>query len=39
MNKFICNICGYEYETELEEIPDDYFCPICGASKVDFTRI
>jgi rubredoxin len=24
--------------TEFEDIPDDWFCPVCGARKADFER-
>lgn len=27
---------GIEPETEFEELPDDWCCPLCGASKEDF---
>ena len=29
MKKYVCRICGYEYdgETPFEELPDDYECP------------
>ena len=39
MNKFVCNVCGYVHETELEfdNIPDDFVCPVCGVSKSDFS--
>lgn len=32
-----CNICGYE--VEMDELPDDYVCPICGQPKSEFTKI
>lgn len=25
--------------TPFEKIPDDWFCPVCGARKSDFTRL
>ena len=32
-----CKLCGYvEY---VDELPDDYVCPICGAPKAMFERI
>ena len=37
--KYVCNICGYEYpgsKEEFEALPDDYKCPLCGASKSMF---
>lgn len=38
--RYICQICGYVYD-EAEnapwaELPDDWKCPLCGASKSDF---
>lgn len=29
---------GIEPETEFEELPSDWVCPICGASKEDFAQ-
>jgi len=36
-NIWKCNICGYEIE--IDELPDDYVCPICGQPKSEFTKI
>ncbi|MHC1723473.1 MAG: rubredoxin [Aminipila sp.] len=38
MKKYVCEICGYEYdgETPFEELPDDYECPVCGVGKDQF---
>jgi rubredoxin len=49
MQKYVCRICGYEYDpaegdsntkimpgTAFEQVPEDWICPICGASKEDF---
>ena len=30
---------GIEPETEFDEIPADWVCPLCGASKDDFDEI
>jgi len=43
MKKYICEICGYIYDEESEEVkfidlPDDWVCPICGASKDAFSE-
>ena len=40
--KYICNVCGYEYDEELEgtlfsELDDDYACPLCGVGKDEFS--
>lgn len=32
-----CNICGYE--EEVEELPDDFICPLCNHPKSDFTKV
>lgn len=41
MAKYICTICDYVYDEEAEgtpfaQLPDDYECPVCGASKDAF---
>ena len=42
--KYVCNICGYIYDDEketvkFEDLPEDWTCPICGATKADFLKI
>lgn len=42
--KYICKICGYVYDDSKEKIPfnklpDDWRCPLCGASKSDFEQM
>lgn len=32
-----CNICGYE--EEVDELPDDFTCPLCNHPKSDFTKV
>jgi rubredoxin len=44
MKKFKCEVCGYEYDpaeegTPFEELPDDWTCPVCGASKDNFSPV
>ena len=38
--RYICSVCGYVYDeaenTPWAELPDDWKCPLCGASKSDF---
>lgn len=39
--RYVCQICGYIYDDTKEkipfgELPDDWKCPLCGASKSDF---
>ena len=41
-NKYVCNVCGYEYDPAKENnvafasLPGDWTCPVCGASKDEF---
>ena len=35
--KWVCKVCGYEYEGE--EMPDDYTCPLCKHGKEDFEKV
>ncbi len=30
---YVCSVCGFEYEGELNDEPDDYKCPICCCAK------
>ena len=36
---FACKICGFVFETELEELPEDYVCPICRHPASDFEKL
>lgn len=42
MVKYVCSVCGYEYEESNEkpwnELPEDWVCPLCGASKSEFVK-
>lgn len=38
-NVFVCKICGYRYETDAEELPDDFKCPMCGVGKEYFEKL
>lgn len=51
MAKYVCGLCGYEYDeavgdpdngipagTKFEDLPEDYVCPLCGASKEEFSQ-
>ena len=31
--------CGIEPGTAFEDLPDDWVCPICAASKEDFREV
>ena len=38
--RYICSVCGYVYDEAdnipFTDLPDDWKCPLCGASKSDF---
>ncbi len=39
--KYVCQICGYEYDDDKEavpfdQLPDDWRCPLCRAPKSEF---
>ena len=38
--KYVCSICGYEYEgdTPFAELPEDYRCPVCKQPKSAFVE-
>ena len=38
-NVFVCKICGFRYETDLDELPDDFKCPMCGVGKEYFEKL
>ena len=38
MAKFKCKICGFVTE-EYEELPEDYKCPMCGASAAFVCKV
>lgn len=42
--KYKCKLCGYIYDDNLEdvpfeELPEDWVCPLCGASKDMFEKM
>ena len=42
--KYICKICGFVYDdakekVPFENLPQDWVCPVCGASKSDFKLV
>lgn len=42
--KYICNVCGYIYDDEKEEVkfedlPEDWTCQVCGVPKSEFTKM
>ena len=38
--KWVCTLCGYEYEGEIpfEDLPDTWTCPLCGVTKEYFEK-
>lgn len=38
--KFVCEVCGYEYDGEIpfDELPDDWTCPVCSVGKENFRK-
>ena len=34
--RYVCGICGFEYEGDMDSEPDDYTCPICDMPKSVF---
>lgn len=41
---FKCRVCGYEYVEDEEgvpfaDLPDDWLCLVCGATKDQFEKI
>ena len=52
MQKYVCDLCGYEYDPEIgdpdsgiapgtsfADLPDDWTCPVCGATKDSFSAL
>lgn len=44
MSKYKCTVCGYIYDdskesVKFEDLPEDWKCPLCGASKDEFEKI
>ena len=42
--KYKCEVCGFIYEEnsediDFEELPDNWTCPLCGATKNSFLDI
>ncbi len=49
MQKYTCDVCGYEYDpaagdpphapegTAFENLPEDWACPVCGVDKSNFS--
>jgi len=44
MAQYICDVCQFVYDENFEEkkwdeLPNDWFCPFCSASKSDFKKL
>ena len=39
LHHFQCTVCGYVYETEEDELPDDFVCPVCGVGNDMFVKV
>ncbi|VGO17815.1 Glutamate synthase [NADPH] large chain [Pontiella desulfatans] len=37
MVTYVCTVCGFEH-SDSNELPDDWACPVCGASKALFNK-
>lgn len=37
-SKWVCDVCGYVYDGDIESEPDDYVCPICKQPKSHFKK-
>ena len=42
LREFVCSVCGYIYRESdgmrWEDLPDDWVCPLCGATKAEFSE-
>ena len=36
MKKLVCTVCNYEVESEDDQLPEDYECPLCGVGPDQF---
>ncbi|WP_110954303.1 flavin reductase [Anaerosinus massiliensis] len=37
-DKYVCGVCGYIYEGDIEKEADDFVCPICQQPKSQFKK-
>lgn len=37
--QFKCTVCGFIYEGDLANEPDDYVCPLCAVGKDMFELV
>ena len=33
---YVCDVCGYTYEGDFSQVPDDFKCPVCKQDKSHF---
>lgn len=33
---YVCPLCGFEHEGDLDKLPADWKCPVCGVGKAAF---
>ena len=36
---YLERLCRFVADTRWEDIPDDWYCPTCGAEKIDFEMV
>lgn len=39
MERYVCTVCGYEFEGDFENLPEDWVCPVCGVGKEQFEKV
>lgn len=45
MEKYVCTVCNYEYDPEMNEnipfnkLADDWLCPLCAMPKEMFEKV
>ena len=44
MAVYECEVCGYQYDEEMEgttweELPDDWVCPVCDTERENFSQV
>ena len=37
MKKYICDVCGWEYDPAVGVEESDFVCPLCGVGKDEFS--
>lgn len=39
MGKYVCIVCGYEFDGDFDNLPEDWTCPVCGVGKEQFEKV